>query len=251
MLIAFFLISTSYLAGYDQLRRFRHRRDPRNFRLPRRLTNAQLARFGARQILFAAVLAASWFAGGWDARSVGLHHDSVLYAILAGEVGFLALVLIHLAGVFALRKLPAMRVAAARGNMRIWPRGRVPQAFAVLFIMVMNPFVEELVMRGILIHQWGLALGSPVLPIAVGFVLNALLHWYQGWRMQFWHALFFLLAVGLLYSPFGLAAAITAHALGDVLPFIGMRRNLLRGRDAMRAARKSHDRHDPHPAGDH
>ncbi len=84
-----------------------------------------------------------------------------------------------------------MRLAAVRGNLRVWPRQRSLKIVATIFFVVFNPFTEELVMRGILIHQWGLLLGSPAVPIVVGLVLNSLLHWYQGWRMQLWHALFF------------------------------------------------------------
>jgi membrane protease YdiL (CAAX protease family) len=81
-------------------------------------------------------------------------------------------------------------------------------------------------MRGILIHQWGEMIGSPVLPVVIGFLLNAALHLYQGWRSQLWHAMFFGAAVYLLYSPWGLAAAMVAHVLGDVLPIVVLRRQL-------------------------
>jgi hypothetical protein len=68
-------------------------------------------------------------------------------------------------------------------------------------------------------------------------VLNSLLHWYQGWRMQLWHVLFFALAVSLLYSPWGILAAITAHVFGDLAPVISLRRQLLRVRAEQRRAR--------------
>ncbi len=135
------------------------------------------------------------------------------------------------------RTLGRMRLVAIRGNLRVWPRDRAGKQFAMLFIMVFNPFTEELVMRGILIHQWGLMLGSPAIPIAIGLLLNGALHWYQGWRMQLWHAMFFCIAVILLYSPWGLAAAITAHVFGDVMPFVRLRRQLLRARATRRALR--------------
>jgi membrane protease YdiL (CAAX protease family) len=133
--------------------------------------------------------------------------------------------------------MQVMRLAAARGNLSVWPRRRSHKIFAAVFIMGFNPFTEELVMRGILIHQWGLLLGSAVIPVIVGLVLNALLHGYQGWRMQPWHAMYFATSVALLYSPWGLIAAVTAHVLGDVLPFVHLRRNLQRARAAARTAR--------------
>ena len=51
-----------------------------------------------------------------------------------------------------------MRLAAVRGNLRVWPRKRSLKIVATIFFVVFNPFTEELVMRGILIHQWGLLL---------------------------------------------------------------------------------------------
>jgi membrane protease YdiL (CAAX protease family) len=156
----------------------------------------------------------------------------VLEGILAGEVAFLVLVLVYGLALRAFGVFAVMRTAANRGNLRAWPRGRRDKWISTLCFMVLNPFNEELVMRGILIHQWGLLLGSPILPIALGFALNATMHGYQGARLQAWHALFFATAVYLLYSPWGLTAAITAHVLGDVFPFLYLRHNLRRARIA-------------------
>jgi membrane protease YdiL (CAAX protease family) len=211
---------------------FTRRQEP-----PRRLGNRQLRNFGARQLLFVAVLTAGHAAGLWSAASVGIP-ERVHWAetVIAGELGFLAALAGNLLLMVALRRLGAMRLVAARGNLRVWPRGRIAKWFAALFIMVFNPFVEELVMRGVLIHQWGLVLGSPVVPVIVGFLLNGALHWYQGWRMQAWHATYFAVAVWLLYSPWGLPAAMVAHVLGDVLPILLLERNLKSAHAARRRA---------------
>jgi membrane protease YdiL (CAAX protease family) len=227
-IVLFFLAYNCLLAARVAMRR----REP-----PNRLSNHQLRNFGARQLLFSAVLALGYAVGQWDAASVGIPAQ-IRWAdtLLAGELGFLVVLVCNLLLLLALRRLGVMRLVAARGNLRIWPRGRVAKWFAALFIMVFNPFVEELVMRGVLIHQWGLILGSPALPIFVGLLLNGALHWYQGWRMQAWHAIYFAMAVCLLYSPWGLPAAITAHVLGDVLPILLLKRNL---RSAHRARRRA------------
>ena len=227
--LLFFLLYNVALAVRVCLRR----RQP----LPNRLTNAQLRSFGGRQLLFTVVLFATFQSGAWTGASVGIP-PQIRWpeTILAGELGFLAVLIGNLLLLLALRRLGPMRLVAARGNLRIWPRGRVAKWFAALFIMVFNPFVEELVMRGILIHHWGLMLGSPLLPIAVGFLLNGALHWYQGWRMQTWHAMYFAVAVWLLYSPWGLPAAMAAHVLGDVLPILLLRRNLKSAHNARRRA---------------
>jgi membrane protease YdiL (CAAX protease family) len=226
--VLFFLVYNSALAVRVALRR-----GP----LPHRLPNASLIGFAARQVAFVVVLYLGFLSHGLTAASVGIpEHIAWPETILAGELGFLAVLVANLLMMLALRRLGRMRLAAARGNLRVWPRGRAAKWFAAFFIMVVNPFVEELVMRGVLIHLWGELLGSPVLPIAVGCVLNGALHWYQGWRMQAWHAMYFTVAVWLLYSPWGLPAAMAAHVLGDVLPIVLLRRNLKAAHDARRRA---------------
>lgn len=207
---------------------------------PKRLSNAELAQLAIRQLALAGLLAYMFEHYAWTPESVGLRGETPLIeAILAGEIAFLLVVLVNLAILRVTGKFRSMRLVAVRGNLRVVPRGRVARWVAAFFIMVFNPFTEEIMMRGILIHQWGLLLGSPVIPIVVGFLLNGALHWYQGWRMQMWHALFFCAAVTLLYSPWGLAAAITAHVFGDVLPLVFLRRQLRAAHKARRLALRS------------
>lgn len=239
-IVLFFLLYNTALAARVGVNHWRRARDPSVPGLPRRLTNAHLAVFGARQLLFMTVLVVTFHVGAWSAASVGIP-ARVRWpeTILAGELGFLAVLVGNLLLLLVLRRLGVMRLVAARGNLRVWPRGRIAKWFAGSFIMVFNPFVEELVMRGVLIHQWGLILGSPVLPIVVGFVLNGALHWYQGWRMQAWHAMYFAVAVCLLYSPWGLPAAMAAHVLGDVLPIVTLKRNLKSAHRARRRLRRA------------
>ena len=218
--------------------RWQHARDPEAHPVARRLPGSAVINFGVRQLVLTAVLAYTWNVGAWDAASVGVHQPgNWMESILAGEVAFLALLVGYTLLLWLAGRIRTMRLAAIRGNLRVWPRQRSFKILATIFFVVFNPFTEELVMRGILIHQWGLLLGSPVVPIVVGFVLNSLLHWYQGWRMQLWHALYFGVAVSLLYSPWGLIAAITAHVFGDLAPVISLRRQLLRARNEQRKAR--------------
>jgi membrane protease YdiL (CAAX protease family) len=128
-----------------------------------RVTPYQL---GIRQLVLVAVLAYAWHVGAWDAASVGVHHpDLWMESILAGEIGFLALMVGYTLLMWLAGRMRTMRLAAVRGNLRIWPRKRSLKIVATIFFVMFNPFTEELVMRGILIHQWGLLLGSPVVPI--------------------------------------------------------------------------------------
>jgi membrane protease YdiL (CAAX protease family) len=235
--VLFFLaFNLALVAGYVQTQ-WRRARMSTPEPEPRRLSDAHLRSFGIRQLAFTLILWLTYLRGDWTPESVGINASTFwLEAILAGEVGYFAILLVHSGLMWAAGRFGAMRLTAARGNLRVWPRGRRQKWLAALFIMVFNPFTEELVMRGILIHQWGLILGSAVAPIVIGFLLNGALHWYQGWRMQLWHALFFAMAVTLLYSPWGLTAAFAAHVLGDVLPTVHIRRNLLAARKARRTA---------------
>lgn len=205
---------------------------------PKRMAHQTLVQLGIHQLALAGLLIFMFIGHAWTFESVGIRGDAHwLEAALAGELGYLLVMLVHVAILWMSGIRGRMNLVAVRGNMQVWPRGRASKWFARLFIMVFNPFTEELVMRGILIHQWGLLLGSPVIPIAVGLLLNGALHWYQGWRMQLWHALFFSMAVSLLYSPWGLIAAITAHVFGDFVPILTMRHQLMRAYAARHAAR--------------
>ncbi|HTU66439.1 MAG TPA: CPBP family intramembrane glutamic endopeptidase [Steroidobacteraceae bacterium] len=237
MTITFFLAYVGGLAGLSAWLHWQRAQDPVRYPTPRRLPRQTVFEFAGRQLLFVAVAWATFAAGDWTWRSVGVparfRWEEV---VLVGEVAFLGVILVNLLVLFLGRRLGPMRLTAVRGNLRAWPRRRDEKWIAGIAIMVFNPFVEELVMRGILIHHWGLVLGSPVVPVIVGFGLNGALHWYQGWRMQLWHALFFVAAVTLLYSPWGLPAAMVAHVFGDVLPFAVLRRNLRSAHKARRAA---------------
>ena len=234
MVTLFFLGYIGWLAVSTVRREWLRARDPARYPVPRRLPSKVVRNLAGRQLLFVAVLGAAFALGDWSWPSIGVPaRIRWPETLLAGEVGFAALLLTYVAILLATRRLAVMRRVATRGNLRLWPRRRRDKWIAAIAIMVFNPFVEEIVMRGILIHHWALALGSPVLPIVVGCVLNGILHWYQGWRMQVWHALYFVVAVTLLYSPSGLPAAIFAHVFGDVIPILTLRRSL-------RVVRKAH-----------
>lgn len=235
--MVFLAFNVLLIAGFLR-QRWRYAHDPDAPPLPRRLTGKRVRAFAIRQLLLVGVLAITWVTGDWTAGSVGIDTRSALWieSIVAGETGFLTLMLVYALLLFVSRRQLTMQRAAARGNLFVWPRKRSHKIVAGIFIMGFNPFTEELVMRGVLIHQWSLILGSTVIPIIVGFVLNSLLHWYQGWRMQLWHALYFAMAVYLLYW-WGLIAAITAHVFGDAMPILTLRRSLRRIRATQRAAR--------------
>lgn len=241
--VALFLVVVGLLA-FQQVTLFRQRllgRAPAP--QPRRLTQRQILRLAIMQLGFALALTLG-YGSAWTFESVGIRPilPIDLHTVIIGEGAFLALCLVYVLLLRLTVGIARMRDAGNVANLRVWPRGRAQKWIAGILIMGFNPFTEEIVMRGVLIHQWGALLGSPVVPIVVGALLNAALHLYQGWRMTLWHALFFTTAVALLYSPWGLGAAIVAHVFGDVLPIVSLRRSLRRvrkDRRNMRMARAS------------
>jgi membrane protease YdiL (CAAX protease family) len=95
---------------------------------------------------------------------------------------------------------------------------------AAVAICVLAPVTEELLFRGILVHQLALASGSIAPALAVGLVVNVACHFYQGpWQIPTHAALFALNAV-LLFSPLGLIGAIGAHVALNVLVSATLRR---------------------------
>jgi hypothetical protein len=236
--IALFLVTMGLLAArqaYEFWQRVRGQRMPPR---ARRLPGSRLGGIAVVQISIVICLVAG-YGHRWTFESVGLRPliPFDVYLILAGELGFLAVVLAHLLVLKLTGAYGRLHREGNRANLSIWPRERWAKWLAGILIMGFNPFTEELVMRGILVHQWGELLGSPTVPIVVGALLNGALHIYQGWRLQLWHALFFTMAVALLYSPWGLGAAIAAHVFGDVLPIVTLRRNQRRLRKRRRNER--------------
>jgi membrane protease YdiL (CAAX protease family) len=236
--VTLFLAVVTLLAGRQVYEFWRRMRGHQAASRPRRLPADKLASIAIVQVALTAWLIAT-YGHLWTFASVGLRplipFDG--YMILAGELGFLAVILVNLVVLKLTRAFTRLYREGNRANLSIWPREGWAKWLAGILIMGFNPFTEELVMRGILIHQWGELLGSPVVPIIVGALLNGALHLYQGWRLQLWHALFFTMAVALLYSPWGLGAAITAHVFGDVLPIVTLRRNQRRLRSRCRNER--------------
>ena len=76
-IVLFFLLYTTALAVWSGLRHWRRAHDPGFPPAPGRLTNRQLTEFGARQLLFTAVLWIGFRSGGWTAESVGIPDPGV------------------------------------------------------------------------------------------------------------------------------------------------------------------------------
>jgi hypothetical protein len=231
------LLAGSFLVGLQitsaMIALWRRRRAAKAAAVPRRLP-LPIARAALNwQILLGAFLFLT-HRTGWSADSVGFQRAiSPAVAWLAGS-GLFALILLVYDRVLPRVGLSLeLRKAAFHANRRMWPRNRSAKIMMGTALL-MNPVTEELLMRGIFIYQLGLVLHSWVLPIAIGFILNTLLHAYQGLWVQATHAVFFTLVVTLLYSPLGLAGAIGAHSLADAIPILRLRHQVVRIRRASR-----------------
>ena len=103
----------------------------------------------------------------------------------------------------------------------MWPRSKGLKKLIVAGLMI-NPFTEEFLFRGVLIFYLGNYFDKLPMFIAIGVVVCLLLHLYQGaWSLTF-HLLFCLGAIGLMLSPYGLAAAFAYHVAGDLMPIVNL-----------------------------
>jgi len=164
---------------------------------------------------------------GWTYESVGFRNDlPVLISLGLGVSLYMAFVLllqIVLQRSGALEKtLDANMLTIAS----IYPRDRRQKFYFAIGVYVLNPVIEELMFRGVLVHQFSLAIGAHGLPIAIGLAANLGNHAYQGRTAITTHLPFYLIAVGLLYSPAGLTGAIGFHIAGDIFPFVLLKRDL-------------------------
>lgn len=201
-------------------------------RRARMSTGIQLLRM---QLLFIVMLVVFSHHDGWSAKSVGF--DSELPAINSLLIG-VGLYLVFVVLMSVALKVTGHYERVLDNNLQVlaylWPRSRRQRLAFVLAACVLNPVVEELLFRGILVHQFDVAIGSPTVPLIVGLAASLGNHAYQGWRAITTHLPFYLIAVALLYSPTGLVGAIGFHFAGDVVPFLAMKRNLRHYRDRYR-----------------
>lgn len=91
------------------------------------------------------------------------------------------------------------------------PRGKLAQMMSYFDTIVFHPVYEEIIFRGFFVYYVGHLLSSPLAGAGIGLVLCVWLHLYQGGKRILPVAFFFLSTVLLLYSSFGLLAAIAFH----------------------------------------
>ena len=126
--------------------------------------------------------------------------------------------------------LHSMEERTFRILAQLWPRKRAERASFYVAVCVLNPITEEMMFRGILIHQVGYLYGSIASALIIGLAVDLGLHLYQGCWALFTHIPFFILTILILYSPFGIVGAIGLHTAADLWPILSMKHSLGRYR---------------------
>jgi membrane protease YdiL (CAAX protease family) len=187
------------------------------------------------QLLLVASIAATYHEGDWTLSSVGLESEwGWLPSAILGAAAYIPLLVFIVSAYRLARQRDALPLAALQVIRGSWPSRRIEKLFFLLALLL-NPFTEEFVFRGIIVHQ----LGTDILPLPVaaglGLALFLLAHLYQGGQAIPFHTAFFGTTIILLYSPLGLAGCIGFHIVGDFYPwaffFLALRR---RDRNALR-----------------
>jgi len=178
------------------------------------------------QLLLVFAIGVTGLLDQWTAESVGFAgRVSPAWALVIGFTAYLAL---------AMTFNGITQLIGIRGKVRdssivtlagLFPRQR-RQRVIFLMALTLNPFTEEIVFRGFLVHQLALMTESIPIGFFVGLAANLGMHIYQGRLALLFHVPFFALAFGLLYSALGLWGAIGAHIAGDLVPFLTMRQEL-------------------------
>ena len=195
-----------------------------NLRRPANTSGGVLLRW---QMVLAAWIFLVAYPNAWTWETVGL--NGLALTIIGLCVGVLVYALFTAVLTFYLQATGGLEKFAddsTRIMAGIWPRPRRQKVAVWIAFCVLNPVIEELLFRGVLVYQMALAINSIWAPLLVGFVVSIGNHWYQGRRMMALHIPFYWIAVGLLFSPLGLAGAIGFHFAGDIVPMSLTRRQL-------------------------
>jgi membrane protease YdiL (CAAX protease family) len=208
------------------------------------------AKTGSRCLRYQLVMVlALWvlYPESWTFSTVGVVGDFPIADFFVGVFAYGVLILLlHL--IFRMGGVHDSQADNSMINMAaIWPREPRQKVAMWIGVCLLNPVTEELMFRGILVYQLSEAIGNTELPLLLGFFVTLANHAYQGPRSVFLHALYYVFAVGLLFSPMGIMGAIGMHFAGDIVPVSMMKRNLKSYRERHRRSAKKVDEELPVP----
>jgi membrane protease YdiL (CAAX protease family) len=247
--VAVMFLSMLLWIGGIYSRRIR-RLTPRNRERDRPSLRRPPAKTGSRCLRYQLVVALALcilYPESWTFSTVGVVGDFPVADFFVGVFAYGVLILLlHL--IFRMGGVHDSQADNSMINMAtLWPREPRQKVAMWIGVCLLNPITEELMFRGILIYQLSEAIGNTELPLLLGFCVTLANHAYQGPRSVFLHALYYVFAVGLLFSPMGLMGAIGMHFAGDIVPVSMMKRNLKSYRERHRRSAKKVDEKIPVP----
>jgi membrane protease YdiL (CAAX protease family) len=187
------------------------------------------------------------YQSSWTLMTVGFRQEFPVIAFACGVAAYGVLILfLHL--LFCMGGVHDSQADNTMINMAaLWPREPRQKLAMWIGVCILNPITEELLFRGILVYQLGLAIGDFRLPLCLGFIVTLANHTYQGPRSTLLHTLYYVFAIGLLFSPMGMMGVIGMHFAGDIVPVALMKRNLRSYRERHRRSVKKVDEALPIP----
>lgn len=195
----------------------------------------------ARYSIACLLLWALYLGSAWTRASVGFaRRDSVVVSAIAGVMIYYALSGLYGLALHWFGRRDSERQAALRISFGMLPNRPRARCAVIATLCLVNPIVEELIFRGLLVHQYAALSGNLPKALLIGAVVNATNHAYQGLRMVPFHLVFYAATVSLMYSPYGLAAAIGLHYAADAVPLLGLQEQLKEYREKRRKARRAH-----------
>lgn len=152
---------------------------------------------------------------GWDAPSVGLKLEiSPVFSLIIGLICYCIFVLILNKILNLLRVSQIVADDAYLVSLRLMPRQKLQKILFMIAVCILNPITEELIFRGVLVHQLGIYINNYYLAILLGLFVSVGNHIYQGRLHIITHLIFYIFTVTLLYSDVGLVGSIYRFSLG-------------------------------------
>ncbi|MGF1938877.1 MAG: CPBP family intramembrane glutamic endopeptidase [Nostoc sp. ChiQUE02] len=108
-------------------------------------------------------------------------------------------------------------------SVRLIPRQKLQRILFLIAVCILNPITEELIFRGVIVHQLGIYINNYYLAILLGLFVTIGNHIYQGRLHIITHLIFYIFTVTLLYSDVGLVGSIGFHLAGDIYPFMRLK----------------------------
>lgn len=161
---------------------------------------------------------------GWDAPSVGLKFEVLtVFSLIIGLVCYCIFVLIVNKILNILRVSQIVENDAYLVSVRLIPRQKLQKILFLIAVCILNLITEELIFRGVLVHQLGIYINNYYLAIILGLFVSVGNHIYQGRLHIITHTIFYIFTVTLLYSDVGLVGSIGFQLVGDIYPFMRLK----------------------------